>query len=233
MSHKILAVISLFVILFQVKTYAQTQTATPTGEVIDQQAVLKLKEKIATKVAELRKKKKDITTGFITKIDQESFTITDPEQRKNYQVNIDESLTEVYRILTDQVKEGELKDFKEGDYVLVAGPIADNKINANAIYKDTPFQVKSGVVTEVNKEQFFLRITTLENDQYIIDIEKNTKRLFLDIDSLKLKKIGFSKIKAGDTIHFVFKYSKPEKEAKSRYSASKILIIPQEYFDKQ
>ena len=45
-----------------------------------------------------------------------------------------------------------------------------------------------------------------------------------------MERIGFSKIKEGDSVHFVFKISGDEKN--NEYSADKILVIPQEYFIK-
>jgi hypothetical protein len=46
-----------------------------------------------------------------------------------------------------------------------------------------------------------------------------------------MEKSGFSKIKEGDTVHFVVKKTGEEKEL-NRYSAQKILVIPQEFFIK-
>lgn len=52
----------------------------------------------------------------------------------------------------------------------------------------------------------------------------------VNIKTLDLERVGFSKVKEGDTVHFVVKKTGEEKN--NSYSAIKILIIPQEYFIK-
>ena len=59
---------------------------------------------------------------------------------------------------------------------------------------------------------------------------KATTQQLMDIKTLELSKVGFSKYKEGDTIHFVFKKIAGAKE--NRYTALKVVIIPQEYFQK-
>ncbi|EKE14431.1 MAG: hypothetical protein ACD_12C00509G0001 [uncultured bacterium] len=52
----------------------------------------------------------------------------------------------------------------------------------------------------------------------------------INIKTLLKETIGFSKLKEGDTVHFVVKKTGTEKN--NEYSAYKILVIPQEYFIK-
>ncbi len=221
------------IILFQtVFVSAQTKTATPTSDLINKEEVQKLKDKVATKVAQLRKEKQDLTTGIITEIKENVVMIKNHEDEK-FQVKIDEALTKYYQINENIKKEINLDDFKKDDYIIVTGPMTDTSINANAIYKDTPYQLQSGIITEKNKQKYYLQITTFNKDKYIIDIERTTKQSMVDTKTLKITKTGFSKIKEGDTVHFVFKNESVKKETgeNNRFTAKEILIIPQEYFE--
>ena len=51
----------------------------------------------------------------------------------------------------------------------------------------------------------------------------------LDIKTLELSKIGFSKLKEGDSVQVVVK-SNGLNLKQTRFDAEKILIIPNEYF---
>ncbi|MDO9027431.1 MAG: hypothetical protein Q7U68_01010, partial [Candidatus Roizmanbacteria bacterium] len=64
-----------------------------------------------------------------------------------------------------------------------------------------------------------------------------TKQFIVNIKTLEIERVGFSKIKEGDTVHFVVKKTgNPLRQladgGNNNYSAIKILIIPQEYFIK-
>lgn len=89
--------------------------------------------------------------------------------------------------------------------------------------------MKSGKITEVNKDDYYIKVITSTKDTITLDIENATSMTMMDIKSLEAAKVGFSKLKEGDTIHFTVKRTGDEKE-QNRYSAERLLIIPQEYF---
>lgn len=223
--------------LFSVAAQIETPTATPaqeaeedkpstaTGELDEKVKILK--EKIATKVAELREENKKVTAGRIIKTDDGSLEIKIREE-KVYKVTFDETLTTVYSISGATKDEIEFADLKEGDFVIVSGSAVEDNISANFIYKDTEYMVTSGKVVRVNQSDFSVEVITAEKNNYILDIETSTKQRILDIDTFNLSPAGFSKFKEGDTIHFVTE-KQTEKEA-TRSSALRLLIIPQEYF---
>jgi hypothetical protein len=92
------------------------------------------------------------------------------------------------------------------------------------------YAVLSGKITDINKDDFSIKVSTTDKDTYTLDIENSTNQTLMDIKTLELDKIGFSKLKEGDTIHFVIKKTGTEKE--KRFTAIKLVIIPQEYFQK-
>lgn len=76
-----------------------------------------------------------------------------------------------------------------------------------------------------------IRVVTLDRADLILDIETTTTLQIMDSKTLELGKLGFSKIKIGDTVHFAYKRSEtPNKDKK--YTAGKIVLIPQEFFEK-
>lgn len=234
---KLLIVISLilgFFLFLNIALAQQEKLATPSINLknssslqINDKTIQSLKEKIATKVAQLYQQNKKIVSGIITKKSQGIIELTS-EDNISYKITIDELLTKFSSLLNNTQKEIKKEDLNENDFVIVVGTLIDNSINAKSIYQDQQYLVYSGKVIEVNKNDYSLKILTSEKDEYIIDIEVSTKQQILDIKKLTLDPCGFSKIKEGDTIHFVGK--KPKEKKVYRFSATRILIIPQEYF---
>lgn len=189
-----------------------------------------LKDKIATKVAELRKKNLKAVAGSITETATGSVKIK-TNNDEDYTIKSDDALTKTYVIIGISKKEVKFTDLKKGAYIIASGPLADKVVSANVIYQDEQYLVKAGKITEINKDEFFVKILTSDKDTYTLDIEISTKIQMLDSKTVEVATSGFSKMKEGDTIHFMVK--KPgDKKNVNRYPALKILIIPQEYFIK-
>ncbi|MCX7996445.1 MAG: hypothetical protein N2691_01640 [Patescibacteria group bacterium] len=198
---------------------------------IDQKdsAVKELKEKIESKVSELKDRNQRTSAGFVTALKDKVLTVR--TENGDIQVELDEDVTEVFRI--DGTKTAELKidDIKKGDYILVTGPEIGTTVTANRVYVDEHFIVRSGTIIEVNSESFYVRVQTVEKETYTLDIERNTTQQLVDIKTLELSKIGFSKLKEGDSIHFTARRGIDPKQ--TRFSASSVVIVPQEYFIKE
>ena len=221
-AYLIVGLILLFIIP---PTYGQTDEATT--EAISQKEIQDLKVKIANKVAELNKDKK-ATAGTITDINNDVIKIKN-EDNKELIIKIDSELTKYYQIEQAVKKEIKVTDLKKDAYIIVSGLPLENTINANSIYQDKPYIVRSGKITEVNKTDYYLRVMSTDKDEYILDIENITKQQIVNIKTLELERTGFSKIKEGDTIHFVVAADANTKE-NNRYPLLRFLIIPQEYF---
>jgi len=240
MKKPLIAVASLFVIVaLGMNVYAQTEltekTATDSPDVASKSAsalepeVQDLKDKIATKVAELRSASQKAVAGTIISIEDDVIMISSSDGN-DYEINVDESLTETFQVTTGfkEINSGELE---VGDYIIVTGPRLDKTVDASVIYRDTEYIVLSGKVTEADDTDFIVRVTTTSKENYTIDIEKNTTQRLLNIKTFETEKIGFSKIKEGDTIHFAAQKD-PDTAEVNRVSGVRILIIPQEYFQK-
>jgi len=205
--------------------------ATPSGS-IDDKNVKILREKIATKVEEMRKKDQRAYAGKIRKIEDTSITIATIEnnEEKDYLIKIDETLTNVFRIVGTVSREIKKSDLKNNDYVIVTGQQLNEGIEADTIHIDEEFLVRTGSIIEVSKESFFLKVVTSDKEEFTLDIQNSTKQFMYNMKSKENESTGFSKLKEGDTIHFVVSKTNPgDSTEKNRYDAVRILVIPQEF----
>lgn len=205
--------------------------ATPSGTIDDQNVKL-LREKIATKVEEMRKKDQRAYAGKIQKIEDTSITIasTQGNDEKALLIKIDETLTNIYRIAGTTSKEIKKSDLKKDDYVIVTGQQLNEGIEADSIHIDEEFIVSTGSIIEVSKESFFLKVVTNDKEEYTLDIQNSTRQFMYNMKTKENERTGFSKLKEGDAIHFVVSKTNPgDSTEKNRYDAVRILVIPQEF----
>ncbi len=186
-----------------------------------------LKENIASKVAQLRKKDHKAVAGVITNTSSSQFTIKSSDS--SYTIKLDDTLTKYYQIVGTSKKEIKQSDIKKDNYVIVSGLMIDNAVTANVIYLDDQYFVKSGKITEVNKDDGMLKVLTSEKDTLTLDVPVKLKMQLMDSKTLATSPTTFSKVKEGDTVHFIYSSAGKEKEANT-YEAIKVLIIPQEFF---
>lgn len=190
--------------------------------------VQKLKDNLVNKVAQIQKKELRVIVGKVTDVAKTAIKVTG-EDATVYTVALDDVVTKYYSLKSGSKKDLEVDDVAKGNYVIVAGIVAGTKVTANSIYVDTQVIVGTGNVATIDKADFSLVVNSFNRVRYTIDIESATKISLLDSKTLELETAGFSKIKEGDAVHFVLTVKGDEKE-KNRYSAQKLLIIPQEYF---
>ncbi len=217
--------LSLFLILAPLVSAQVTEKAAE-----ELKEIQNLKEKLASKVAELRSKNDRAYAGEVIGLGKDSLKIR-ASDNKDYQIKVDSELTKILKIQGTSKKEINFKNLEKGDYLIATGPIDAATVNANYIYVDEQFITSSGKVSEVKASQGFIRVIGIDKETYTLDIENTTKRLLLNIKSLALETTTLAKIKSGDTLHFFVKKTGSETE-KNRYPALKILVIPQEYFIK-
>jgi DNA-binding transcriptional regulator WhiA len=149
---------------------------------------------------------------------------------KKYSIKIDDTLTAIYRIVGTAKKEIKKADLKTGDYVIVTGLMLNDTLEAMEIYIDEQFIVRTASVTELSKTDFYLKVITHDKDEYILDIQSATRQFMLNTKTREIEKSGFSKIKEGDTVHFVVSKTNPgAAKEKNRYDAVRIFVIPQEF----
>ncbi len=223
-----------------VGAYAQspttsTSSGTPKPSVTKSQSledkiIENFKEKVATKVAELNKKNDKPAVGYISLIKGD--TIEFDTTSGTYTAKVDSNLTSVFSLDNGIKKEIKTTDLKKGDYIIVSGPQLDKAVTANTIYKDEEYIVKSGKITEVNTDDVYLKIVSSDKDSIILDIPTRIRLQLLNSKTLEIEPVTLAKIKEGDTVHFVYKKASDQKDASSRAKAERVLIVPQEFFQK-
>ena len=212
------------------QTPSSTASSSPTIEV--DKDIQQLKDKVANKVSEIRKENNKAVSGFITNIEGSLIKLSNNGEIN--QVKIDDTLTKFFKVLGISKKEIKNSDLSKDDYAIVSGVVTDNIITANVVLIDENFLVDSGKITEINKDNYSIKVLTSDKNTYDLDIETSTKRYMINIKTLAKETIGFSKLKEGDTVHFVIKKTgnPPAGGKNNNYPAYKILVIPQEYFIK-
>jgi ribosome maturation factor RimP len=230
---KYLAIISI-IFFVTASVNAQSKVATDSAKAASDSAQSKeiqdLKDKLATKVDQITKQAKKAVSGVIADISAKSITIQSADDT-TYTIKIDDVITKYFLIAGTTKKEIKPSTLSKGDYIIAAGPLAEKTVTANVIYQDEQYIVGTGKITQVNKTDFSLDVVGNDKETVTIDVNNSTKKLLMDSKSLEISVIGFTKIKEGDTIHYVLNKTGNEK-VKNRYSGLSLLIIPQEYFMK-
>lgn len=218
----------MFVIFFlfnpMVFAVSSTSSATPKPTTSDASDASKklddLKERLATKVAQLQQTERKAFFGTVKSKSVSSLTI----ETKTKDVKIE---------LTDDIKIAQyikgkrttltVDDIDTGDIVTVFGDYdtAIDLLKAKGIFiQNTLPKRVSGTISAIDKTNFTVSIVS-DNQTYIIDIEKDTR--ISDWTKEKgILKTGFSKLTLGDTVHVVGT-SVPKKD--NRISAIRIVSI--------
>ena len=189
-----------------------------------------MRERLANKVAEITQKNNKAVSGFVKEKQKNSFTLVSLDEKETV-IKLDDTLTKYYQVVSNKRQEIKYDNIDKGDFVIVSGINNDDVITANFVYVDEVFKILTGNVTEVDKDNYQLKVTTTDKDSFTLNIESSTKQFMINAKTLELEKSGFSKIKEGDTIHFVYKFVQKDK-SNLIVTPQRIVIIPQEYFQK-
>jgi len=185
-----------------------------------------LEKRVADKVSEIRKINNLAISGVVLS-NKLSLIKIKTNNGTNYDVKLDDTLTKYFRITGATKKEIKSDDIVKDNYIIVTGVITDQTMTANSIFIDENFLVSSGKISNVDKENFSIKVVTSAKEEISLDIENSTKQAMLNIKTNEIEKSGFSKFKEGDTVNFVVKKGIDDQ---NKYVAYKILLIPQEYF---
>jgi cell division septation protein DedD len=192
-----------------------TATPTPTSHIDD------LKERLATKVAELRQTQQKAIYGTVKTTTVSTFTVeTDTRDLK---IELTDDI-DVFQMVRGKRTALTTEDIAESDLVTVFGEYdsALDLLRAKVVFiQSAPLARVSGIVSAVDRKEFTTTVTTAEGQAYIIDIETTTNTLAFDAEK-GLIKGGFSRIEIGKTIHVVGTAVAKEDH---RISASRIIDL--------
>lgn len=180
-----------------------------------------LKDKIASRVAQLKLVEKRGVIGTTTKVSDTQLTISDL-QNNNRLIDIDE----LTKFASPSAKESfGISDITSGMKLGILGIYNKQSRRILARFVEvvvTPTLVQ-GAVTEINDEDFLLTVTTDSNSEVVVSVESSTKTSSYTSEG-GLVKSGFSKIALGERISVVGYFDRKEKD---QVNASRIILFPE------
>lgn len=215
-------IILLFVVcyLFSVDiAYAVSPTQTPDKTSAEIQ-VDKLKDRIASRVAELKLVERRGIIGHATAISNTQLTITDTQNNTRF-IDVDE----ITKFSSPSAKTSfGISDITKGDQVGILGLYNKQSRRLLARFVDMLILPKiiHGAVLSTNSDDFTITIVTEKKEQIVADVQTTTKTSTYT-KGADLVRSGFSKIKEGERIMVV---GFPDKKEKNRITASRIIVFP-------
>ena len=199
-------------------TLTPTIKATPTTAT--DKKIEDLKERLATKVAELSQTQRHAIFGTIKTTSLSTTTIE--TTTKDVKIELTDEI-QIFQMIKGKRTQLSTEDLAKGDVVSVFGEYEAtlDLLKAKIIFIQGAFPLRvAGTVTEVDAKAFTLTIQPSEGPGYIIDIEKSTKTSLWDGSTIA--KSGFSKIQAGEVVHVI---GSPVPKKENRLSADRILNL--------
>lgn len=199
-------------------------TVTPTeakqSGLLDQ--INNLKDKIASKVAQLNLVEKRGLIGTVTEVTATQITINDVQDQTRF-IDVDE----ITKFSTSSTKAGTfgISDITKGTVVTILGLYNKESRRLLARFVDAgplPLYV-SGHLTQIDKTTYTITIGATDKKTVIADIENITKTLSYSTDSADFIRSGFSKMTIGEKVIVI---GPADKKEANRMTANKILLFP-------
>lgn len=215
---------SIFILLLTVlsaissSVFAATGTPSATTQKIED-----LKDRIATKVAQLKTTQRRAVYGTVKSVSITNFTVETTS--RDLKIELTDDIT-VIQYLKGKRTLLTPENISKGDTVVVFGQFDTtlDLLTARIVFIQGALpQHTAGVVTLKNDKEFTLKVTTPQGQAVLIDIEKTTKAILWDREKKELVKSGFSAITTGSTVHIMGSLV-PKQE--DRVSADRILVLP-------
>lgn len=201
---------------------ATSPTPTPKSSNPAMDQINAFKERVASKVAELKLVDRRGIIGKVTETSSTQLTLTDVLGNTRF-VDVDE----LTKFSSDSAKESfGISDIGKGKTLGVLGLYNKQSRRIMARFIDASLSLPltvHGAVSAVDKENFTLTVKTDEGKNYLFDVENITKTQSFT-KSAGLVKAGFSKITPG--IHTIVVGFLNTKDT-SRYVASRVLLFPE------
>lgn len=176
-----------------------------------------LKDKIATKVTQIRQTSQGAVYGQVKEISPSSLTLTN--LNRDFQITLNSDII-VYLRTDSGRKESSLVKITKGMSISVFGIYDESKKNLDPRYiyvQNQPVRI-IGKILDIDKTGY--TVTVKENQTTIVvDFEKYTKTFRFSLPSNKWAQIGFSKLSVGDFVHI---FAERDEKVEDRVHAEKI-----------
>ncbi len=191
--------------IMPIDTLAQTTTLTPKPSISssptsigDSSQIEKIKDLVASRVAELKLVEKRGILGMVTQTTSTQITLTDIHNKRRI-VNIDE----ITKFSNPSSKTFGISDIKKGDTLGIVGLLNKGTDQILARFVNTVSNIPTlfdGVITEVDRRNFVVTAVNKKGEKISIDIETSTKiSSYTEVDDLV--KSGFSKVLPGVRVY--------------------------------
>ncbi len=228
--HKLLFILATFYLMLATPVLAAkaspTPTATTSGQTLGderREQIKELRERVATRVAELRAQTRKAFVGTIKSISGNNLTLTTKQGDKIVLTNEE---TIFLKMGAGGKKSIKFADLVVGQEVAAFGQVDTNNGQMTAkviVAKVLPLNI-NGKVMAVDVSAGTITVQTPKNGSYIVDIENFTKIMTWE-KAKGLVKSGLSKIKVNDRVHV--NGTVPTKTGGiNRLTANRILVLP-------
>ncbi len=211
---------------------AQTSTPTPTEkedaapteesktDLLNKQ-INELKNKIASRVASLDLVDKRGVIGEVVDVKDTQITIKDPQQKTRI-IDIDE----ITKFSSPSSKSSfGISDIEKGDEISVIGLYnkQSRKVLARFVQTTTRPVFISGVIQEIDEDDFVITVIDANQQTTLVDIENITRtNSYSEEDDIV--KSGFSRLNVGDRVVVT---GTPQKDEGNRITGLRILQLPE------
>ena len=224
---KILRIASILGILaFAGSVYAATPSATSSANSTTittptMGQIENLKERLATKVAELQQVQKKAIVGTVKDISVASISVA--TQTSDVKIELTDNIG-VFQTIKGKRTTLTTNDISKDDMVVVFGDYDAtlDLLKAKVIVIQDPLPTRtSGTITDIDRKNYTVTIQSTEGPVYTVDIW-NTTAMFIGDHQNGITKGGFSKVQIGET---VFVVGTPEPKKDNYISAVRMLDI--------
>ncbi|MBP9717021.1 MAG: hypothetical protein KBD51_03725 [Candidatus Levybacteria bacterium] len=218
-------IITLILLTISVPSaYGQTKTPTknaiPTSEEIEKisNKVDALKNKVASRVAELNLIERRGIIGIVEDVNDTQITITDLNNKTRI-IDVDE----LTKFSSEDDDSFGISDIKKGSRISALGLYnkESHRLLARFVNEKNLPLFLHGIITETDEDEFTATLLTEDGKEYLIDVEKITKTFTYNDGELDTS--GFSKIEKmqnGIVIGFL------DPKENNRLTASRIITFP-------
>ncbi len=213
---KLLIYIVFFLLIFPKTSWGQTKS--PTSGAVSGRTLDEIKNKVASRVAELNLVEKKGVVGTVESISDTQIIIKTISDKRRI-IDVDE-FSEFSS--PNDVSFG-ISDIKQDDLISILGLYNKDseRLLARFINEVTIPIFLNGAISEIDEEEFTLTLITHQNIEYIVDVERVTKTY--EFVQGELEDSGFSKI---DILKNAVVAGFENPKEKGRITASKIIIFP-------
>ncbi len=205
-----------------------TSSATATPANVRDQQITDLKNRIATKVAELKILSKTALVGTVKTLSDQKIVITVPNSDISLEISSED--TRLSQIDQDgNSKSLKIDKLTTGQKIIAWGTYNSETQNMTAdaiVARDFP-QTFVGQIKSVDKKNYQFLVTNQGKDlPYLFDVNPPTKISLLKDDN-NFSRSGFSKLAAGQTVYVWGFIGDKTKDGQTLLSTKRIIVLSQ------